>query len=72
MLMWWLTKILVTVILLTSFIAIIAAWVMMTASGSSDTWASNWKKLIWSVITALALLWASWVILRLINPNFFG
>lgn len=69
-LMMWLTKILVTVILLVSFIAIIVAWVMIASSWWWD-WATQWRKLIWSVVAALALLWASWVILRLINPNFF-
>lgn len=71
-LMLWLTKILVTVILLASFIAIIVAGVMMAASGSGEEWYSNGKKLIGSIIAALALLGASGVILRLINPNFFG
>ena len=66
------TKILVTVILLMSFLAILAWGVMITASGGSDTGASKWKKLIGSVIIALALLGSSWIILRLINPNFFN
>jgi len=70
-LMWWLTKILVTVIMLVSFVAILAWWVMIASSGWSDSWASNGKKLIWRVVIALALLGASGVILRLINPNFF-
>ena len=71
-LMLWLTKILVTVILLASFIAIIVAGVMMAASGTGEEWYSKWKTIIGSVIAALALLGASGVILRLINPNFFG
>lgn len=71
-LMLWLTKILVTVILLASFIAIIVAGVMMAASGSGEEWYTNGKKIIGSVIAAIALLGASGVILRLINPNFFG
>ena len=71
-LMLWLTKILVTVILLASFLAIIVAGVMMAASGAKEEWYSQWTKIIGSVIAALALLGASGVILRLINPNFFG
>ena len=71
-LMLWLTKILVTVILLASFIAIIVAGVMMAASGDKEEWYTNGTKIIGSVIAALALLGASGVILRLINPNFFG
>ena len=70
-LMLGLIKILVTVILLWSFIAIIVAGVMMAASGSSDTNASKGRQLIGSIIAALALLGASGVILRLINPTFF-
>ena len=71
-LMTGLTKILVTVILLASFVSIVVAGVMMAASGDKEEWYTKWTKLIWSVITALAILWASGVILRLINPNFFG
>ena len=70
-LMWSLTKMMVTIIMLVSFVAILAWWVMIASSGWSDSWASNGKKLIWRVVIALALLWASGVILRLINPNFF-
>ncbi len=66
-----LTKILVTIIILIGFIGILIGWVMITASWGSDSGASKGKELIWRVIIALALLGASWVILRLINPNFF-
>jgi len=62
-----LTKILVSVILITSFILIVVAGVMI-ASGK----ASEGKKMITNVVIGLALLWASGVILHLINPNFFG
>ena len=71
-LMLWLTKILITVILLGSFIAIIVAGVMIAASWGSDGSATKGRQLIGSVVVALALLGASGVILRLINPNFFG
>jgi len=71
-LMQWLMKILVTVILVASFIILIAAWVMMSASGLKDEYFTTWRKMITWVIVALALLGASWVILRLVNPNFFG
>lgn len=71
-LMWGLTKILVTVIILMGFVGILAGWVMISASGGDDSWASKGKALIGKVIVALALLGASGVILRLINPNFFG
>lgn len=62
-----LTKILVTVILIVSFILIIV-WGIMIASGN-PSWG---KKMIIKVVVGIALLGASGVILRLINPNFFG
>jgi hypothetical protein len=31
----------------------------------------KWKKLVIKVAIWIALLWASWIILHLINPNFF-
>lgn len=66
-LMWALTQILVTVILILSFVLILI-WGIMIATGN----ASGGKKMIMKVVVGLALLWASGVILRLINPNFFG
>lgn len=66
-LMAWFTKLLMTVILIVCFLVIIVAWVLWT------TWDSKkWKDMIKWVAIALALLWASGVILRLVNPNFFG
>lgn len=70
-LMWWLSKILVSIILLVSFMGILVGGIMISASGGSDDGSKNWKKLIGNVISALALLGASGVILHLINPNFF-
>lgn len=35
-----------------------------------DTW--WWRDLIMKVVYAMAALWASWVILKIINPNFFS
>ncbi len=66
-LMWSLTKILVTLILIVSFVLIIIGGIMI-ASGDP----SKGKKMITNVIIGIALLGASGVILRLINPNFFG
>lgn len=70
-LMWALSKIVVTAILVFSFVLIIVAGVMMASSGGDSGRFSDGKKLIWKVIVWLALLWASWVILKLINPSFF-
>lgn len=67
LLMGMLTKILISVILITSFVLIVVAGVMI-ATGNPK-WG---KDMIVKVAVGLAILWASGVILRLINPNFFG
>lgn len=65
------TKIMMTVILIFCFLAIIVGGVMMSM-GWADEWQYNkGKDLIKHVVIALALLGASWVILRIINPSFF-
>jgi hypothetical protein len=66
-LMWSLTKILVTAILILSFVLIVIGGIMI-ATGD----ASGGKKMIIKVVVGIAILGASGVILRLINPNFFG
>ena len=66
-LMWALTQILVTIILIVSFVLIIVGGIMIATGNPS--WG---KKMIMKVVIGIALLWASGVILRLINPNFFG
>ncbi len=70
-LMWWLSKIMLSIILLSSFLWLLVAGVMISASWSSEDWAKNGRKIIWNIISALAILGVSGVILRLINPNFF-
>lgn len=62
-----LVKILISVILIASFVLIVVAGVMI-ATGDAK-WG---KDMIIKVAIWLAILWASGVILRLINPNFFG
>jgi len=66
-LMWSLTKILVTVILIVSFVLIIVGGIMISIGKAAEG-----RKMIINVIIGIALLGASGVILRLINPNFFG
>ncbi len=66
-LMWSLTKILVSVILIVCFVLIVI-WGIMISVGK----AAEGRKMIMRVVIWMALLWASGVILRLINPNFFG
>ncbi len=70
-LMGYLIKILFTIILLWSFIAILTGGVMISAAWADEQRAAKGKKLIINVIVALAILGTSGVILRLINPNFF-
>lgn len=72
LLMGGLSKILVTAILVFSFVLVIVAGVMMTTGGFSESNFSQGKQLLMKVIAGLALLWASGIILKLINPNFFG
>lgn len=71
-LMMWLTKIAVTVVLIFSIIVVIASWLLMATWGISASWYNQWKKLLMNVIISLILLWCSWLILKLINPTFFG
>lgn len=70
-LMWALTKIMTTFLLLICFGGILVGWVMVAASGWDSKLASQGKGLIGKVIIAIAVLWASGIILHLINPNFF-
>ncbi|MFA7718146.1 MAG: pilin [Candidatus Absconditabacterales bacterium] len=67
-----LMKILITAILIVSFILIIIGGVMIATGGASPENVTTGKKMIKNVIIGLAILGAIGVILRLINPNFFG
>lgn len=70
--MWALTKIVMTLVLIVCFILVIVAWIMR-ASDNPWSWKWWWAKwLLKKVAITILLLWFSWVILRLINPNFFG
>lgn len=71
-LMMGLSKILVTVILIFSFLVIIAAWLMMVTWVYEEGNYSKWLERIKKIIVALILLWSSGLILKLINPTFFG
>ncbi|MCX6822457.1 MAG: hypothetical protein NTX91_00470 [candidate division SR1 bacterium] len=62
-----LVKIVISVILVASFILIIVAGVMWSTGD-----AKGGKDMIVKVAIGLAILGASGVILRLVNPNFFG
>ena len=69
--MWWLSRIVVSLILVVCFILVIVAWIMRAAD---KPWSWTWwwaKWLLAKVAITVLLLWFSWAILRLVNPNFF-
>jgi len=68
----WLTKLVMTVILIFCFMAIIVGGVLISMGWASEEQAKKGKDLIKHVVIALALLGASGVILRVINPSFFS
>lgn len=70
-LMMGLSKILVTVILIFSFLVVIIAGLMMVTWVTNEGNYKKWMDMIKNVVVALILLWSSWLILRLINPSFF-
>jgi len=72
LLMAWLTRIVTTIILIFCFMAIIVGGVLMSMGWADESQHKKGKDLIKHVVIALALLWASGVILRIINPSFFG
>ena len=63
-----LTKIVMQVILVVCLILIIVWWIFI----ASDEKLGKGKELIKKVAIVILLLWFSSVILKLINPNFFG
>jgi len=72
-LMMGLSKIMVTVILIFSFLIVISAGLLMTTGALDGKWNqySKWVEMVKNVVIGLILLWSSGLILRLINPNFF-
>lgn len=67
----WLMRIAMTAVVIIAFLAILVAGVMIAAGGVKAEWLTSGKWLIVKVILGLLLLWASGIILNLINPNFF-
>lgn len=63
---WWLIKLVTSIILVACFILIIVAGIMRT--WDNPAWA---KKILKKVAITILLLWFSWLILKLINPTFF-
>ena len=68
----WLMKILMSAIMVFSFLMVIVAWLMMTTWAFSWWNFTKWKTILKNVIISLILLWCSWLILSLVNPSFFG
>ena len=64
---WALAKLTASLILVVCFILVIVAGIMRAADKPKE-----WRALIIKVWITILLLWFSWVILRLVNPNFFG
>lgn len=70
-LMWGMIRLVMTIIYIVWFLGILIGWFMIAASGADPSLKEKWKSLIIMVIWWLILLWASGVILNLINPDFF-
>ena len=68
----WLMKILMSAIMVFSFLMVIVAWLSMITWAFSSSGFTKWKTILKNVIISLILLWCSWLILSLINPSFFG
>ena len=71
-LMQWLMKILMSAIMVFSFLMVIVAWLSMTTWAFGGSGFTKWKTILKNVIISLILLWCSWLILSLVNPSFFG
>ena len=69
-LMWAMMNLMMTVIMVMSLLLIVYAGVLMTMEWSVSKQGEG-MSIIKKVATWMALLWASWVILKLINPHFF-
>lgn len=70
-LVWWLSKIVMGIIIAVAFLMVIIWWVMITSSWADQSLYWRWRDLIIKAIIWIALLWLSWIILHAINPNFF-
>ncbi len=69
---WTFTKLIMSIILVACFVMIIIAWIMRAWAWEDSSQKTKAKKLIERVAITILLIWFSWVILRIINPNFFG
>lgn len=65
-------RLVMTAIYIIWFLGILVGWFMISASWLDPSYKQKWYSLITMIIWWLILLGASWVILNLINPDFFG
>lgn len=70
-LMWWLTRIVMSVVVIIWFFGILVAGFMIATGGVKSDMMSKGKDLIIKIIAGLALVGIAGIILNLINPNFF-
>ena len=68
--MWALSQIVVSLVLVVCFILIIVAGIMRASEWEGN--AQKAKDLIKKVAITIVLLWLAWVILKAINPVFFS
>lgn len=64
---WAITKIVMSLILVVCFIFVIYAGILRSSDKPKEA-----KPILEKVAITILLLWFSWVILKLNNPNFFG
>ncbi len=70
-LIWWMSKLTISFIIIFSFLFLVAGGILISLSWADQSMYSKWKEMILKVIIWIALLGLAWVILHIINPNFF-
>ena len=67
----WLMKILISIIIAVGLLMIIWGGILISSSWADQSLYGKWKDMIMKVVIWIALLGLSWLILHMINPNFF-
>ena len=68
---WNLMRLTMTIVMVMGFLGILVGWFMIASNGALGT-KQQWIKIITMIIAWFILLGATWVILNLVNPAFFG
>lgn len=68
---WKLVRLVMTIIVIMWFLGILVGWFMIAWNGALGT-KQQWRKLIITIVLWLILLGATWIILNMLNPEFFG